>query len=57
MDKIKEKLPMSIRVIIYSYLTLTDKIKTISRLSWSERDQLLKMEKSPNQKSILKIDT
>ena len=57
MDKIKEKLPMSIRVIIYSYLTLTDLMKTISRLSWSERDQLLKIENSPNQKKILKIDT
>ena len=57
MDKIKDKIPMSIRVIIYSYLTLTDMMKTVSRLSWSERDQLLKMEKVANLKRILKIDT
>lgn len=56
MDKIKEKFPLSIRVIIYSYLTLTDWMKTISRLSRSERDQLLKMEVQ-GQKKILKIDT
>ena len=48
MDKIKEKLPMSIRVIIYSYLTLHDMMKTISRLSRQERDQLVKMERVPN---------
>ena len=57
MDKIKDKIPMSIRVIIYSYLTLTDMMRTVSRLSWSERDQLLKMEKVANLKRILKIDT
>lgn len=56
MDKIKEKYPLSIRVIIYSYLTLTDMMKTISRLSKTEREQLLKLE-VPGQKKILKIDT
>lgn len=55
-EKSNERFPLSIRITIYSFLTLTDMMKTICRLSRTEREHLLTSELL-TQKKILKINT